>query len=605
VKQWHIFTAGEENMATVEQLELMANKLRIHSLRMTTAAGSGHPTTCLSAAEIMSVLFFSLMDKKDEFILSKGHAAPILWAAFAEVGLIARDELMNLRKVDSVLEGHPTSRMPLIKIASGSLGQGLSAGVGMALAKKLAGDPGRVFVLLGDGEAAEGSVWEAADSATQYHLDHLAAIVDVNRLGQSAPTRHGHDLAAYERKFQAFGWQTKVIDGHSVAEILAALEHAGQDGKPLAVIAKTFKGKGISFLEDREGWHGKTLNEKELQAALAEIGPAEVELPSNYSPSRPKFTFQDYPATEYSLADTVSTRVAYGKALLSLGRHNDHVVAIDGDVKNSTMAEDFFKEFPQRSFDSYIAEQNMAGMAMGFSARGYIPFVATFAAFLTRAHDFIRMAQYSGSNIKFVGSHAGVSIGADGPSQMGLEDISMFLAMPQAVILYPSDAVSCEKLVREMAGHQGISYLRTTRDKTAVLYGNDEEFPIGGFKVLKKSAHDQALIIAAGITVHEALKAYDILARKGIKARIIDLYSIQPFNEPGLIRNAGECGDNVIVVEDHYCSAIGAKVSQILGKVTRLCVKDIPRSGKSAELLSLFGIDHQAIAEAVESIIGS
>jgi transketolase len=594
--------AGGVNMASIEQLKLMADKLRIHSLRMTTTAGSGHPTTCLSAAEIMSVLFFSVLDENDEFILSKGHAAPILWAAFAEAGLIARDELMNLRKIDSVLEGHPTARMPLISVASGSLGQGLNAGVGMALAKNLAGDPGRVFVLQGDGETAEGSVWEAADCAAQYRLANLVAVVDVNRLGQSGPTRHGHDLCAYENKFRAFGWETAVVDGHDVKALLEALRPAGAGGRPLAVIARTFKGKGVSFLEDREGWHGKTLDEKQLTAALAEIGAAEVVLPSHYSPSRPRFTFEDYPADEYALNDRVSTRAAYGKALLRLGRGNEKVVAIDGDVKNSTMAEAFFKAFPERSFESYIAEQNMAGMAMGLSAMGFIPFVATFAAFLTRAHDFIRMAQYSRSNIKFVGSHAGVSIGADGPSQMGLEDISLFQAMPRAVILYPSDAVSCAKLVREMARHQGISYLRTTRDQTAVLYENSEEFPIGGLKVLRRSPHDQALIVAAGITVHEALEAHDLLAGKGIQTRVIDLYSIKPLDEEGLIRNAGECADKVIVVEDHYGGAVAGRIAQVLGRVTSLCVKDIPRSGKSAELLALMGIDHAAIAQAVETM---
>ncbi len=450
----------------------MADKLRIHSLNMTTTAGSGHPSTCLSAAEIMSVLFFAVLGRDDEFILSKGHAAPILWAAFAEAGLIPRDELTTLRRIDSVLEGHPTCRMPLIQVASGSLGQGLNAGVGMALAKRLDRAPGRVFVLQGDGETSEGSVWEAADCAAGCELDNLAVIVDANRLGQSGPTRHGHDLAAYQNKFSAFGWETVVVDGHDVAELREALSRPGGAGKPLAVIARTFKGRGVSLLEDKEGWHGKPLNATELQAALAEIGKADVTLPCGYSPRRPSFAFHDYPANAYAKDDMVSTRVAYGKALLALGGADERVVAIDGDVKNSTMAEDFFKAFPKRSFEAYIAEQNMAGMAMGLSAMGYVPFVATFAAFLTRAHDFIRMAQYSGSNIKFVGSHAGVSIGADGPSQMGLEDLSMFLAMPEALVLYPSDAVSCDKLVREMARHQGISYLRTTRDKTAVLYDN-------------------------------------------------------------------------------------------------------------------------------------
>jgi len=581
----------------------MADKLRIQTLKSTTAAGSGHPTTCLSAAEIMSVLFFAAMGKDDDFILSKGHAAPILWAVFAEIGLIARDKLANLRKIDSVLEGHPTRRMPYIRVATGSLGQGLSAGAGMALAKKLAAAPGRVFVLLGDGETAEGSVWEAADSAAQYRLANLVAIIDVNRLGQSAPTRHGHDLTAYERKFQAFGWETAVVDGHDVKAILDAFAKTGSRDRPLAVIAKTFKGKGVSFLEDKEGWHGKPLNEKELQAALAEIGAAEVTLPSAYAPIKPSFPFHDYPAGNYARTDTVATRAAFGQALLNLGRHNDRVVAIDGDVKNSTMSEDFFRVFPERSFEAYIAEQNMAGMAMGFSALGYIPFVATFAAFLTRAHDFIRMAQYSGANIKFVGSHAGVSIGPDGPSQMGLEDLSIFLAMPEAVVLYPSDAVSCEKLVKEMARHQGISYLRTTRDKTAVLYDNDEDFPIGGLKVLRQSPRDQVLVVAAGITVHEALKAHDILKNKGSAVRVIDLYSLQPLAEADLIRHAGECGGKIVVAEDHYCGAMAAVVARAVGKVTSLCVKEIPRSGPSAELLRKYGIDHQAIVRSVEALV--
>jgi transketolase len=590
-------------MATPEQLKKMADKLRIHSLRMTTAAGSGHPTTCLSAAEIMSVLFFSVLDKNDEFILSKGHAAPVLWAAFAEAGLIDRDELLNLRKIDSVLEGHPTRRMPLIKVASGSLGQGLSAGAGMALAKKLAHAPGRVFVLQGDGETAEGSVWEAADCAAGSRLDNLALIVDANRLGQSGPTRHGHDLAAYERRFRAFGWATAVVEGHDVQELQEALVRRRPADKPLAVIARTFKGRGVSFLEDKEGWHGKTLNDKELQAALAEIGPVDITLPSGYSPSREAFTFADYPCDEYAPTDAVSTRAAYGRALLALGGANERVVAIDGDVKNSTMAEDFFKAFPGRSFEAYIAEQNMAGMAMGFSAMGFVPYVATFAAFLTRAHDFIRMAQYSGSTIAFVGSHAGVSIGADGPSQMGLEDLSLFLSMPEAMVLYPCDAVSCARLVRETARRGGISYLRTTRDKTPVLYGNDEEFPPGGMKLLRKSAADRVLVVAAGITVHEALKAHETLKDNGIAARVVDLYSLRPLPEAELYRHAGECGNRVVVVEDHYGGAIAGLVAGVVGRVTSLQVKEIPRSGKSSELLALMKIDHAAIAAACQALV--
>ncbi len=590
-------------MANTEQLQWMANKLRIHSLRMTTAAGSGHPTTCLSAAEIMSVLFFGIMNEHDEFILSKGHAAPILWAALAEAGRVPREELAGLRRIDSVLEGHPTARMPLVKVATGSLGQGLSAGCGMALAKKLDRAPGRVFVLQGDGETAEGSVWEAADGASDSRLDNLVVIVDGNRLGQSGPTRHGHDLAAYERKFRAFGWETAVVDGHDVRALRAALAGPRAGAGPLAVIARTFKGRGVSFLEDREGWHGRPLSAAELEKALAEIGPADVELPSAYSPSRPSHSFRDFPADEYAPGDRVSTRAAYGRALLALGRADERVVAVDGDVKNSTMAEDFFREFPGRSFEAYIAEQNMAGMAMGLSAMGFVPWVATFAAFLSRAHDFIRMAQYSGANIKFVGSHAGVSIGADGPSQMGLEDLALFLAMPEAMVLYPSDAVATAKLVHEMTRHSGISYLRTTRDKTPVFYENGEEFPAGGMKIARRSLRDQVLVVAAGITVHEALKASAALQGDGIAARVADLYSLRPLPEAELARHAGECGGRVVVAEDHYGGAIAGLVARVVGKVTSLHVREVPRSGTSAELLALMKIDAGAIAAACRAMV--
>ncbi|MBN2345736.1 MAG: transketolase [Candidatus Aminicenantes bacterium] len=588
-------------MATSEQLRVMADRLRIHCLRMTTAAGSGHPTTCLSAAEIVSVLFFSAIGKNDEFILSKGHAAPLLWAVLAEAGRIPLRDLATLRRIDSVLEGHPTARMPLVKVATGSLGQGLSAGCGMALAKKLAGAAGRVFVLLGDGETAEGSVWEAADCAAHYRLDNLAVVVDANRLGQSGPTRHGHDLAAYERKFRAFGWEAVLVNGHDCGGLLDALSAARGAGRPLAVIAKTFKGRGVSFLEDKQAWHGQPLSPEELDRALAEIGPAEVCLHSDYSPARPRFTFTDYRGDEYSAEVQVSTRAAYGRAMLALGRANKRVVAIDGDVKNSTMAEEFFKAFPERSVQSFIAEQNMAGVALGLSAMGYHPYVATFAAFLSRAHDFIRMARYSEAIITFVGSHAGVSIGPDGPSQMGLEDLSIFLALPGAMVLYPCDAVATEKLVRETARHSGISYLRTTRDKTPVLYGNNEEFPAGGLKVLRRSGRDRALVVGAGITVHEALAAHEALKARGIAARVVDLYSLQPLPTAELLKHAGECGRRVVVAEDHYGGVIAGLVARAVGRVTALHVGEIPRSGKGAELLALMGIDREAIVRAVSA----
>jgi len=554
----------------------------------------------MSIAEIMSSLFFSELDKDDEFILSKGHAAPILWAAYAEAGIIPEKELANLRSIDSMLEGHPTPNMPFIKVATGSLGQGLSAGVGMALAKRLKKSSGRGYVLLGDGEMAEGSVWEAANSASSYKLGNLIAIVDVNRLGQSGPTMHQHDVSAYRKKFEAFGWNAETIDGHSVKEILGALERFRKNTGPSAIIAKTLKGKGVSFLEDMEGWHGKALDQVSLKKALEETGPASVRLESHIKNRKPGHEFHDFGLENYKAGDKVSTREAFGRALVRSGYANKKVVAVDADVKNSTMTEYFFREFPERSFQSFIAEQNMVGMAIGLSAMGYAPFVATFSTFLTKAYDFIRMAGYSKANIKFVGSHSGISIGQDGPSQMGLEDIPMFLNIPNSVVLYPSDAASTQHLVREMTRHEGISYLRTTREKTPVIYSGKEEFPIGGLKVLRKSVNDQAMVVAAGITLHEALEAHDILEKKGIHVRVVDLYSLKPFDSRALAANSKESSNNVMVVEDHYGIGLGSMVSGVLDNVKFLCVNEIPRSGHPKDLMSRYGIDSHAIVRMVE-----
>ena len=590
------------DMSNLRDLKIMANKLRVYSLKSTTAAGSGHPTTCMSCAEIMSCLFFQELKEDDEFILSKGHAAPILWAAYAEAGLVPVKELMNLRKIDSVLEGHPTPRMPLVKVASGSLGQGLPAGVGMALAKRLDKNNGMIYVLLGDGEMSEGSIWEAANSASYYNLSNLCAIVDVNRLGQTQQTMHGYKLKKYKQKFEAFGWNVMVIDGHKVNHILLALKRAVKSKKPFAIIAKTLKGKGFSFVEDKDGWHGRALNQKELEKALMQIGDVDVTLKSRVKEKKIEYEFNNFETNHYPVGDLVSTRTAFGKALVELGKRNNKVVALDGDVKNSTKSMFFFNEFPERSFEFFIAEQNMVGAAVGFSAMDYTPFVATFGAFFSRAYDFIRMAQYSNSNIKLVGSHAGVSVGEDGPSQMGLEDISMFLSMPDSVVLYPCDAVSTEKVVREMARHQGISYMRTTREKTTVIYDVKEKFEIGGLKVLRESKKDKALVIGAGITVHEALKAFEELEKKGIHIRVIDLYSIKPVDEAELIRHAKECKNKVIVVEDHYANGIGSVVSEVVGNIKHLYVKEIPRSGKPEELRAKYKIDANAIVEAVKKI---
>ncbi len=591
-------------MASVDELAQMADKLRIDSMRSTTAAGSGHPTSCMSAAEIMSTLFFYELGEDDEFILSKGHAAPILWSAYAEAGFMPLEELETLREISSRLEGHPTPRMPLIRVATGSLGQGLAAGAGMALAKRLAGDPGRVYVLMGDGEVAEGSVWETANTAAYYGLGGLCAIIDVNRLGQSGPTMHGHDTEAYARKFEAFGWEAAQVDGHQVEELLAAFRDARKSRGPFAIVARTFKGMGVSFLEDKEGWHGKALNREQLGRALAEIGEVGISLPSKVRYRRPPpFEFVDFIGDDYEMGDRVSTRKAFGNALVKIGKVDGRVVVVDADVRNSTMTEAFCKEFPDRCFQAFIAEQNMVGMAIGFSAMGFVPVISTFATFLTRAHDFIRMAQYSRSNIKFVGSHVGVSIGQDGPSQMGLEDLPMFLSMPDSIVLYPSDAVSTEGLMREMMRFEGIAYLRTTRGETPVVYGGEEEFPLGGFKVLKRSDNDDALVISAGITLNEALTAYEILREKGISIRVIDLYSIKPFDSAGLVKNAQECKERAMVVEDHYCYGIASYISEALEHIRKLCISGIPRSGSPQELMEEYGIVASSIVQLAESII--
>jgi transketolase len=413
---------------------------------------------------------------------------------------------------------------------------------------------------------------------------------------------HQHDLDRYEEKFQAFGWNTLIMDGHKVQDILEAFERVKKHPRPSVLIAKTIKGKGVSFLENREGWHGKALNREELEKALLEIGETDITLPAKVGMKHTDYHIVDFETNRYTPGEMVSTREAFGNALVNLGGKNDTVVALDADVKNSTMTEGFFKKFPDRGFQSFIAEQNMVGMAIGFSAMGFTPFVATFSTFLTRAHDFIRMAQYSLANIKFIGSHAGVSIGPDGPSQMGLEDIPMYLSMPHAVVLYPSDAVSTEYLVREMSKHKGISYLRTTREKTPVLYPESEQFPIGGLKVIRQSSDDEALVVTAGITLQEALKAHEMLLKKNIHLRIVDLYSLKPLDEDSLLKNARKCHNKVIAVEDHYCNAFASILSTVLRDVCYLCVKDTPRSGKPQELLKQYGIDASTIVEAVENI---
>ena len=506
-------------------LKQKATNLRIHSIISTSEAGSGHPTTCLSAADIVSALFFHAMrydcsdaqnPNNDRFILSKGHAAPLLYAAYAEAGIIPTEKLRTLRQIDSILEGHPTPRFEWTEVATGSLGQGLSLGLGMALnGKYLDESDYRVYVLLGDGETVEGGVWEAAALASHYQLNNLIGIVDVNALGQSQRTMYAFDVDTYCKRFEAFGWQTIGIDGHNFDEILPALAQAkASTDKPTMIVAKTFKGKGVSFLEDADNWHGKAVAKgEELDKALDELGPLHLDVPIQIeSPSPIDESVDRAVATEceppdYPSGEEVATRGGYGIGLAKLGSVNPNVVALDGDTKNSTYAEQFMELYPNRYFEMFIAEQNLVGAGIGLAKRGKIPFVSTFAAFLSRAYDQIRMSAISQANIKYAGSHCGVSIGEDGPSQMGLEDIAMFRAIPEAVVLYPSDAVSAERLVAGAAAHEGIVYLRTSRPKTAILYDADESFPIGGSKVVRQSSEDKVTVVAAGVTLHEALES--------------------------------------------------------------------------------------------------
>jgi transketolase len=597
----------------------MAQKLRRHSLESTAEAGSGHPTSCMSCADILSVLFFHEMrfDPKDPsgtdadvFVLSKGHAAPILWAVLKEAGAI-HDDLLTLRRFDSPLEGHPTPQSPWVRVASGSLGQGLAAAAGMAWARKLDQSQGRVFVLMGDGEAAEGSVWEAAQFASFNGLDNVCAVVDVNRLGQSGPTMYEHHTGVYEARFRAFGWETAVVDGHDIAALRQAFARAREtNGLPFAIVAKTQKGHGVSFLADKDGWHGKPVKKgDELQRAVAELGDTSLTVgveARRYPASKAQPAGLLSLTPEYTLGQEVATREAYGTALAKLGKASTAVVAIDGDTKNSTFSERLKQVAPHQFAEGYIAEQNMIGAALGMSREGKIPFASTFACFLTRAYDFLRMAVYSRPpHLVVCGSHAGVSIGEDGPSQMALEDLAMMRALTGATVLYPSDAVSAERLVEAAARTPGIVYIRTSRPKTPVLYANEEYFPVGQSKTLRASATDRATLIGAGVTLHEALKAHDLLAKDGIAVRVIDLYSVKPVDVETLRKAALETGA-LVSVEDHsVCGGIGEAVLSAVGNlapVTILGVRHIPRSGQPAELMRDQGIDAQAIVAAVNAL---
>jgi transketolase len=618
-----------DRASLIPALKNVATRLRIDSLKSTSEAASGHPTTCCSMADFTAALFFSEMrfDPKDphnadadRFVLSKGHAAPILYAAWAEAGAFDRAELMNLRKIDSDLEGHPTPRLPFVDVATGSLGQGICAAIGTALNARRISSDYRTYVVLGDGESAEGSVWEAADTGAMDALDNLCAITDVNALGQSRATMWGHDMEALAARWRAFGWHAIVIDGHDMAAILDALAEARRTkGRPTMILARTIKGKGVSFVEGKDGWHGKAFKKgEELDRALAELekqfvpAPAGVNLtaliPTPTARPRGVNTPKPMAPPAYKLGDEIATREAYGVALAKLGEADSRVVALDADVKNSTFSDKFEKAFPDRFYENFIAEQVMIGTAMGLAARGAIPFPSTFACFLSRAYDFIRMAAISHVGIKMAGSHAGVSIGEDGPSQMALEDLAMCRAEPNITVLYPCDGVSAEKLVGLMAYHPGPAYMRTSRPKTPVIYRNDETFTIGGLKVLRESASDVATVVGAGVTVFEALKAHDALKATGTNIRVIDLYSVQPIDRAGLVAAGKATGGLIITVEDHYAAGgIGDAVAEAVADagltVKRIAVREIPRSGKPEELLDRFGISAKHIAEAVRASV--
>src|SRR5271169_6405923 len=606
--------------ATVSAVKEKAKLLSIYSMMATTAAGSGHPTSCMSAAELVAGVFFHAMkfdpkdansNDNDRFVLSKGHAAPVLYAALAVAGAFPVSRAMTLREFSSEMEGHPTPRIHGVDAATGSLGQGLSVGAGLAKS------PTRVYVLTGDGELAEGQVWEAAAFAAHYNLDNLTVIADINRLGQSEPTMYQHDMERYRLKFESEGFDTQVIDGHDVAAVLAALDRAkAVKGKPQAIVARTIKGHGFSQVADKLNWHGKPFSKEQLAAAIQELGggPTVPPDPGKSYERTPLPTPPDFPAPpapDYAADAKIATREAYGFALKRLGAANPHVVAISGDVKNSTFSETFGDAYPDHFWQGYIAEQNLVSVAVGLQACGKVPFADTFACFLSRAYDNVRMAAISRANINLCGSHCGVSIGEDGPSQMALEDIAMFRAIHGSAVFYPSDAVSTERITEIMARRPGINYLRTSRPKMPILYSKDEKFPVPGFKVLRKSADDKATVIGAGVTLHEALKAADQLKAAGIAIRVIDLYCVKPLDGKALAAEVAATGGRLVTAEDHWPEGgLGEGVLHALAaagaspaKFKLVAVNGMPQSGKPEELVDAFGISARDIVEAIKGVL--
>ena len=610
-------------MNEIERWRELGQQLRVDSIRSSAVTSSGHPTSSMSAADLMAVLVSKYLRNdfdepdnpaNDHLVFSKGHASPLLYSIYKAVGAITDEELLTFRKFGSRLEGHPTPVIPWVDVATGSLGQGLPIGVGIALAgKRLDRLPFRTWVLCGDSEMAEGSMWEAFEHAAFYELDNLTAIIDVNRLGQRGETMHGWNLDSYVRRAEAFGWHAIAIDGHDVEAIDRAYEEAiATTGRPTVIVAKTIKGKGVAAVEDKGGFHGKALDDPE--PSIAELGGVrdihvDVAKPEPGEPHR----FDEAPLElpRYDLGSEVATRKAYGDALTAVGRANGKVVALDAEVSNSTYAEIFGKALPERFVEMYIAEQQMVAAAVGLQVRDWIPFASSFACFLSRAYDFVRMAAVSRADIRLSGSHAGVSIGEDGPSQMALEDLAAFRAVGGSTVLYPSDPNQTAKLVAAMAELDGISYMRTTRAATPVIYGPDEEFPVGGAKVVRSSDDDEVTIVGAGITLHEALQAADALDDDGISARVVDLYSVKPVDVDTLRAAAEATGGRLVVVEDHWPE--GGLAEAVLSafadaderpRVISLAVREMPTSGKPAELLAAAGIDAEHIAEAARRLVG-
>jgi transketolase len=610
-------------VSEVDEWRELGQQLRVDSVRASAAAGSGHPTSSMSAADLMAVLLAKHLrydfDRPDEptndhLIFSKGHASPLLYSLFKAAGAITDEELLSFRKLGSRFEGHPTPEIPWVDVATGSLGQGLPCAVGVALAgKRLDRRPYRVWVLCGDSEMAEGSIWEAFDHASHEQLDNLVAIIDVNRLGQRGETMLGWDTAAYARRAEAFGWRAIEIDGHDVEEIDDGYKQAlDADGRPVAIIARTVKGKGVAAVENRNGFHGKPLDDPD--AAIRELGglrdlTVRPHAPDADGPAPHRFAIKEVPAVAWKRGEEVATRRGFGEALAALGAADGRVVALDGEVGNSTYTQLFAEAHPERYFETYIAEQQLVATTVGLQVRGWIPFACTFAAFLSRAYDFIRMAAVSRADIRLVGSHCGVSIGQDGPSQMGLEDIAALRSVHDSTVLYPSCANQTAKLVAAMVELSGVSYLRTTRGATPVLYHAEEEFEIGGSRVLRSSESDQVTLVAAGITLHEALAAADQLATEGIPARVIDLYSVKPIDAQTLLE-AAEATALIVTVEDHHPEGgIGDAVLEVFAdatsrpRIVMLAVRVMPTSGTPRELLAQAGIDRHKITETARTLV--